>query len=48
VVSFFSSDDLNRHNVLELKKLVNRMGREAQQGEIGVLLGKQFLRFRRF
>jgi hypothetical protein len=48
VVSFFSSDELSKDAVLELKRFVHRMGREAQQGEIGILLGNRFLRFRRF
>ena len=48
VVSFFSADELSKNAVLALKRFAHRMGREAQQGEIGILLGNQFLRFRRF
>jgi len=48
VFSFFSSSELDKNAVLELKRFVHRLGRDAQQGEIGVHLDNQFLRFRRF
>lgn len=48
VVSFVLPGECNRENILELGKLLHRMGREAEQGEIGVLIDGRFLRIQRF
>ena len=48
VFSFIAEDEWNKANVLELRKFLHRMGREAEQGEIGVLVKDRFLRIRRY
>jgi hypothetical protein len=48
VVSFITSDEWNEDNLPELRKSLHRMGREAEQGEIGILVDGVFLRIRRF
>ena len=48
VGSFITADEWNEGNVFELKRFIHRMGREAQQGEIEVLLNGTFWRIRSF
>ena len=46
--SFFRADDWHEENVLELRKFLHRMGREAEQGEIGVYLNGKYRPIQRF
>ena len=48
VFSFVTADEWNKENALELRKFLHRMGRETEQGEIGVFLNGTFWRIRRF
>jgi len=48
VVSFITSNEWNQENLLELRAFLHRMGREAEQGEIGILSDGVFERIRRF
>ncbi|MCX7047378.1 MAG: hypothetical protein NTX50_18075 [Candidatus Sumerlaeota bacterium] len=48
VFSFITAEEWNERNVLILKRFVCRMGREAKQGEIGMLMDGRFFRIRRF
>ena len=48
VVSFITREEWNKENILELRKYLHRMGREAEQGEIGILINGEFWRIRRF
>ena len=48
VVSFMVDEEWNENNILELRKFLHRMGRETDQGEIGILINGVFWRIRRF
>jgi hypothetical protein len=48
VVSFTCESQLIKPNVLQLRSFLHRMGREAQQGEVGVLVNGSFQRIRSF
>lgn len=47
-VSFMTSDEWNEENLLSLRRFLHCMGREAEQGEIGILVDGVFLRVRSF
>jgi len=48
VAAFFSQSDLTDKAFLALRAFLHGMGRDAQQGEIGVRLNKKFIRIREF
>lgn len=48
VVSFISNEECNKENMDELKQFLHKMGKETEQGEIGILLGNTFYRIREF
>jgi hypothetical protein len=48
VFSFFRAADWNEHNVLQLRRFLQRMGREAEQGEIGLYSKGRYWPMRRF
>ena len=48
VMSFTTADELNADNVLELRRFLHRMGREAQQGEVACYSGGRLMRIRSY
>jgi hypothetical protein len=48
VVSFASEEECNINNAIDLRRFLHRMGREAQQGEVAVLVDGVLMRFQRF
>jgi hypothetical protein len=48
VESYFHIDEWNQKNIVRLRKFLHRMGRETNQGEIGIHVKGEFLRIRRF
>ncbi len=48
VFSFITRDEWNTSNLETLRKFLHRMGRDAEQGEIGILTNGVFRRIRRF
>ena len=48
VVSFISEEEWNRAKVRELRRFLHRMGRETEQGEVGLLVQNCFYRIVRF
>jgi hypothetical protein len=45
VVSYISREKWNQENGLKLKKYLSRMGRETEQGSIGIVVEGQFIEF---
>lgn len=48
VFSMISSDEWNESTVSELRRFLHKLGREAKQGEVAILVMNQLLRIRRY
>ena len=48
VFSFMKTSDWNKETVLELRKFLHRMGREAKQGEIGLVKFGKYIPITRY
>lgn len=48
VVSFMAKSSWNKESVAQLAKFLHRMGREAQQGEVGLIAGGEYFPIREF
>lgn len=48
VVSFMANSSWNKETVPKLAKFLHRMGREAQQGEVGLIVGGEYFPIREF
>jgi hypothetical protein len=48
VISFMATSQWNREAILELRKHLHRMGRETQQGEVGLIVQGRYFPIREF
>ena len=48
VFSFMNKNDWNKENVFALRKFLHRMGREAEQGEIGLYKSGKYIPIRNY